>query len=85
MSAMYDYNVVIDLEFTRIPRKRRVAGLATEIIEIGAVKVGPDGTILDTFSRIVKPTMATGVSGAVHWMTGIGDEGLTCANFLLDY
>lgn len=79
MSAMYDCNVVIDLEFTQVPRKRRVAGLATEIIEVGAVKVGPDGTVLGTFSRVVKPTMATGVSGAVHWMTGIRDEDLICA------
>lgn len=82
MCATYDCNVVIDLEFTQVPRKRGVEGLATEIIEMGAVKVGPDGTVLGTFSRIVKPTMATGVSGAVHWMTGIGDEDLTCARSL---
>lgn len=79
MSTSYACNVVIDLEFTQVPRKRRVNGLATEIIEVGAVKVSPDGTVVGEFSHMVKPTMATGVSGAVHWMTGIGNEDLTCA------
>ena len=79
METTYSCNVVIDLEFTNVPRDRRVDGLATEIIEIGAVKVAPDGTIAGEFSHMVKPTLAAGVSGAVHRMTGIGDEDLTCA------
>lgn len=79
MENTYSCNVVIDLEFTHIPRNRRIDSLATEIIEIGAVKVTPDGSIVGEFSHMVKPTLATGVSGAVHWMTGIGNEDLTCA------
>ena len=43
METTYSCNVVIDLEFTNVPRDRRVDGLATEIIEIGAVKVAADG------------------------------------------
>ena len=79
METTYSCNVVIDLEFTNVPRDRRVDGLATEIIEIGAVKVAADGTIAGEFSHMVKPALATGVSGAVRRMTGIGDEDLTCA------
>lgn len=79
METTYSCNVVIDLEFTNVPRNRRMNSLATEIIEIGAVKVAPDGTITGEFSHMVKPTLATGVSGTVHRMTGIGNEDLTCA------
>ena len=79
METTYSSNVVIDLEFTHVPKNRRVDGLATEIIEIGAVKVTPDGTIAGEFSHMVKPTLAAGVSKAAHWMTGIGNEDLTCA------
>ena len=39
VSALYDCNVIIDLEFTYVPKKRRKGGLTTEIIEVGAVKV----------------------------------------------
>ena len=44
VSALYDCNVIIDLEFTYVPKKRRRGGLTTEIIEVGAVKVDAAGT-----------------------------------------
>ena len=84
MDTTYSCNVVIDLEFTNIPKDRRIGGLATEIIEIGAVKVASNGTVVGEFSHMVKPMLATGISGAVHWMTGIGNEDLTCARPLVE-
>ena len=80
MESKYACNVVIDLEFTPVPRRlRQGTGLAQEIIEVGAVKLSKDGTPCGEFSHMVKPTLASGVSGKVHRMTGIGDEDLTCA------
>lgn len=80
MDTMYACNIVIDLEFTPVPRPlSRETGLAREIIEVGAVKVAPDGSIAGEFSHMVKPLYAAGVSGKVRRMTGIADEDLTCA------
>jgi inhibitor of KinA sporulation pathway (predicted exonuclease) len=80
MDNAYACNIVIDLEFTPVPKAmRRKGGLQFEIIEVGAVKVAPDGTIAGESSHMVKPCYATGVSGVVHHITGIGDEDLTCA------
>lgn len=79
METTYSCNVVLDLEFTQIPKGRRVNGLSTEIIEIGAVKIAPDGTIAGEFSHMVKPTLASGVSRQVNLMTGIANEDLTSA------
>jgi inhibitor of KinA sporulation pathway (predicted exonuclease) len=80
MNNAYACNIVIDLEFTPVPKAmRRKGGLQFEIIEVGAVKVAPDGTIAGESSHMVKPCYATGVSGVVHHITGIGDEDLTCA------
>ncbi|MFC2340190.1 MAG: hypothetical protein ACFNLW_09970, partial [Olsenella sp.] len=63
MSALYDCNVIIDLEFTYVPKKRRRGGLTTEIIEVGAVKVDAAGVVAGEFSHMVRPTLAPGVSG----------------------
>lgn len=80
MSNAYACNVVIDLEFTPVPKKlQRQSGLRLEIIEVGAVKLAADGSVVGEFSHMVKPMFARGVSGRVHNMTGIGDEDLTCA------
>ena len=78
-SNRYSCNVVIDLEFTPTRRAGSERGLAYEIIEIGAVKVSTAGEVTDEFSRIVRPTLASGVSGFVHHLTGIGDEDLAQA------
>ncbi len=80
MKRKYIHNVVIDLEFTPVPKRiGRRMGLGCEIIEVGAVKLDVDGTSRAEFSRMVKPTLTDGVSGTVHHMTGIGNEDLTCA------
>ena len=79
MSNAYAYNVAIDLEFTPVPKGQRQGGLCYEIIEVGAVKLAPDGEVAGEFSHMVKPALTRGVSGRVHRMTGIGDEDLTCA------
>ncbi|MBR3318782.1 MAG: exonuclease domain-containing protein [Atopobiaceae bacterium] len=84
MNNAYACNIVIDLEFTPIPKRMWQKALRNEIIEIGAVKVGADGSVLDEFSRLVKPEFASGVAGKVHWLTGIGDEDLTCARPLAE-
>ena len=53
--------------------------LEFEIVEIGAVRVDARGNAIDEFSRVVKPTIARGVSGFVNQLTGIRDEELTDA------
>lgn len=84
MNSTYTCNVVIDLEFTPVPKGKRVGGLRYEIIEVGAVKLDASGTPCGEFSHMVKPALASGVSGKVHHMTGIGDEDLTCARPLAE-
>ena len=79
MEGKYTCNVVIDLEFTPIPKNRRTGGLKHEIIEVGAVKLASDGTVCGTFSHMVKPQLAHGVSGTVRRITGINNADLSCA------
>ena len=69
----YDQNIVVDLEFTPSIRTARKHGVRQiyEVIEIGAVRVSPDGRVLDEFRCLVKPEMATSVSGKVRRLTGI--------------
>lgn len=69
----YDQNIVVDLEFTPSIRNARKHGVRQvyEVIEIGAVRVSPDGRVLDGFRCLVRPDMATSVSGKVRRLTGI--------------
>ena len=67
----YDYNIVIDLEFTPTPKNVRRRGLAREIIEIGAVKVDARGREVSTFQCYVRPQYAEDVSYEVQDLTGI--------------
>ena len=82
MSSNYSSNVVIDLEFTPAAASGHAGSLACEIIEIGAVMVSPEGRVVGEFSQLVKPTLAKGVGGFVHHITGIGDEDLAQARTL---
>ena len=84
MSSPYACNIVIDLEFTAVPKKLAKCGMGNEIIEIGAVKVLPNGVVADTFSRLVKPTLAGGVSVTTRYLTGIGSEDLLFARPLAE-
>lgn len=83
-NSAYASNVVLDLEFTPAGRAGHARRLTDEIIEIGAVKVSPEGRVIGEFSQLVKPTLAKGVGGFVHHLTGIGDEDLIQARPLED-
>lgn len=82
--SKYTCNVVIDLEFTPVPKDRQIGGLRQEIIEVGAVKLASDGTVCGTFTHMVKPQLAHGVSGTVRAITGINNRDLTCARPLAE-
>ncbi|WP_322150606.1 3'-5' exonuclease [Paratractidigestivibacter sp.] len=79
MSNTYDCDIIIDLEFTCVPKRERTLGLANEIIEVGAVKLAADGRELGRFSCLVKPREATHVIGPVRRLTGIDDNDLVDA------
>ncbi len=83
-SDAYAYDVVIDLEFTPVPRAVQKNGLDQEIIEVGAVKLAHDGTVVGEFSHMVRPVLAKGVSGKVRKLTGIVNAQLRCAETLPD-
>lgn len=78
-SSAYASNVVLDLEFTPAGHAGRAQRLTDEIIEVGAVKVSPEGRVVGEFSQLVKPTLTKGVGGFVHHLTGIGNEDLVRA------
>ncbi len=82
MSASYEQNVVIDLEFTSVPARLRTLGLAHEIIELGAVKLDARGQEIGRFSRLVKPYETNRVSRTVGGLTGIGAADLVQAKRL---
>lgn len=79
MGSAYVSNIVIDLEFTSVPRRLQTLGLQSEIIEVGAVKIRPDGAETGRFSCMVKPLETDRVSGGVRRLTGIGGENLVDA------
>lgn len=80
MTSAYDCNVVIDLEFTPVPKAvRGGTDLRQEIIEIGAVKLNPEGNVVGEFSHMVRPTLARSVSGQVRSLTGIVNGDIACA------
>ena len=72
----YDQNIVIDLEFTPVPNEAGPGCLHYEIIQIGAVRVSPDGRMLDQFCCFVRPQWAPFVSWKVQRITGIRDSAL---------
>ena len=85
MTSAYVCNVVIDLEFTPVPKcLRKGTGLRQEIIEIGAVKLDSKGNVVGEFSHTVRPTLAKGVSGTVRNLTGIVNSEIACARTLPD-
>ena len=79
MDNKYTCNVVIDLEFTPVPKNECIGDFKQEIIEVGAVKLASDGMVCGMFSHMVKPQLAHCVSGRVRRITGINDADLTCA------
>jgi inhibitor of KinA sporulation pathway (predicted exonuclease) len=79
-SGTYACNVVIDLEFTPVPKQYWRQSLRHEIIEVGAVKLDPSGAIAGEFSHMVRPTLAPSVAGEV-----LGDVGVGRLGVVLDY
>lgn len=76
----YDQNIVIDLEFTALPKQLRGCGLKREIIEIGAVRVSADGRVLDRFQSLVRPQVCHELAYEVVDLTGIIDADLCDAD-----
>lgn len=67
--------IVLDLEFTSVNKEHKQEKRISkyEIIQIGAVKIGPSNKIEDTFSTFVQPEYSN-VSEKVTELTGITDE-----------
>lgn len=75
---MYERHIVIDFEFTPIPKKfveqREI--VKNEIIQIGAVLLDSNYRKISTFSTYVKPEFATHIKPSVSKLTGITDTDL---------
>ncbi len=71
-NKVYDQQIVIDLEFTPVPKKLRRCGIAAEIIEIGAVRIDAQGRVADSFSCFVKPQFSWQIPDHIRDLTGIG-------------
>lgn len=67
--------VILDLEWNGT-YSRRLRGFINEIIEFGAVKVGPDLEIIDTFEALVCPQVGKKISGKIKTLTSITNEQL---------
>ncbi len=77
---MYQQHIFLDLEMNPIPRRyeaeRRIA--RAEIIEIGAVKLGPDYQLVDRYSAFVRPIYG-GIAAHISSLTGITDDEVAAA------
>ncbi len=71
-ASVYDFNIVVDLEFAPVRNAGRPSGLVREIIEIGAVKTDAKGNVTGEFSQLVKPEYSHEISRAVRRLTDIG-------------
>lgn len=67
--------VVLDLEWNG-SYSRLAHGFFNEIIEIGAVKIGPDGAVCDRFHVVIKPVASRKLTTLVREMTHISAEEL---------
>lgn len=70
MSA-YDQQIVIDFEFNTVDYEAYKVGLRFEIIEIGAVRLDSRGSVIDTFSCLVKPQHTEFITRKITSLTGI--------------
>ena len=69
--------IIFDVETT--DPKIGLGGVWPEIIEIGAVRVSPEGLVVDQFQRFVRPLNLEGVTDDVLRITGISLESVTSA------
>lgn len=72
---MYDIHIVLDTEFTPIPKSCPEAReiVKNEIIQIGAVMLDSNYRRISTFSTYVKPEFAQHIKPSVTKLTGITD------------
>lgn len=82
--SQYARNIVIDLEFTPVAADHRIHGLKNEIIEIGAVKLGPNGEFCGEFSHLVAPQYADCVNWFVKDLTSLTNYDVYNAEELSD-
>ena len=61
---------MVDLEFTPVPPGSPEC-LMSEVIEIGAVRMSPEGEALDEFRCVVCPEYATSIAPHVRRLTGL--------------
>lgn len=75
-------HIIVDFEFTTIPRTNKAARRFTrsEIIEIGAVKVNDNYEIIDSFSSFVKPELSS-LDPMCSRLTGITSSDLKDAPY----
>lgn len=66
-------NIVLDLEWngTYCPK---LSGYFNEIIEIGAVKISPNGEIQDRFDVLIRPVVSRKLTPLVTNLTGFTDD-----------
>ena len=73
-------HIIIDLEFTTIPKKF-CGTVSNEIIEIGAVRLDDGYKYVDSFSTFVRPQFAQNLSFECENLTGIHPVNLHNAPF----
>jgi len=73
MISFYDTMVIIDLEVSDV-EEARSNGTHPEMIDLGAVKIGRDLSIIDTYSQLIKPKNMAFVTDQTTRITGITPE-----------
>lgn len=77
---MYDIHIFLDFEMNPIPREFRAERQTcrSEIVEIGAVKLGRDYQLISRYSSYVKPQYGS-ISPQITALTGITDQAVADA------
>ena len=75
MITFYAQMVILDLEVSDV-EEARFAGTYPEIIDVGAIKVDKDLTIIDTYSQLIQPTNLDLVTDQTTRITGITKDHL---------
>lgn len=78
---MYTKHIVLDLEFTQIPKRFKEERSITpyETIQIGAVMLNEHYDLVDSFCTYVKPQFSKHITNRVTDLTGITDADIANA------
>lgn len=68
---VYSQNIVIDFEFNPVRKGHVRKGVRNEIIEIGAVRLLPNGQEKDSYETFVRPALETTIAYNITRLTGI--------------